>query len=436
LTEVGKGEQIQQMAFSDNTLYGLQAGDVPLARLNPYVPVKLATAWGFTLEKNQPGYEPLLGLDPGQISGFVSPPSSPRNLFISYPGSSCNNILGIEDYEFDSYWTGRNNVSDEQEGVLTDFHYPEAKAPGTFRILLVGNSQVLSGDSLDPGDGTGGEQVMYSPRLFTFAKQLEFLLNARAVLNHVRTHFEVLTLGHPGKTTQLFAYYEAPPLVEKYDIDSVLFFTTPGNVDSEGDYTSYFLKEPTSAGIPAQEIQPEYLLKPVEKRIPPGFAQDLYQRAFAKGFIKRVTPITDSFSPFQDLLESGDGPIRQDLLQMVGLPLKLLSEKIHGHKTSAGKESSFLLCYAPSGDTSPQVKADYCVFWNQLSAQTQLPLLDLDDPFRVLKPAFSPTNDACCHSHYTAYGDILVATLLNYYLVQDKYIPFATATPMPQDSSQ
>src|SRR5580658_3872243 len=39
LTEAGKGNAIQEMAFSDGVLYALQGGNIPLARLNPYGPV-------------------------------------------------------------------------------------------------------------------------------------------------------------------------------------------------------------------------------------------------------------------------------------------------------------------------------------------------------------------------------------------------------------
>ncbi len=432
LTEVGKGQLIQEMTFSDGQLYALQFGNPPLVRLNPYEPVSLATSWGFTLDESDSQYKALLSFTLLDPVGFASCPAFPRKLFISHPRITDHSLLSVKDYEFDKYWAGRDLVSDEREGVLTDFHYPEAKPPNTFRILVVGDSQILSGDLMGPSDGavTGEGASLFqfgaSPRDLTWPKQLEFMLNAQAALAHGNIHYEVLVLGHPGKSAQLFGYYEAPPLVEKYDIDSVLFFATPYNIDNQDSYSSYFLKKMTQEGVPAQEVDPEYLLTSASKRVPPGIPADLYQRAYEAGFIKKVSPTQDYFAPFADLLESDDSQIHEDLVQMVGLPLKLLSNKVQLHKTRGGKETSFLLCYAPSGDNSIKTKSDYHVFWRDVISQTQLPFLDLDDSFRVFKSAFYPTNDACCHSHFTAYGDMLVAYLLNYYLVAGKFIPFGT----------
>jgi sugar lactone lactonase YvrE len=435
LVEAGKGNQIQEMTFTDGTLYALQPGNCPLARLNPYEPVSLASPWGFTLDSADSNYNPLLGFQPDKPVGFVSCPSFPRKLFISFPGISNHSILSVKDYGFDKSWPSRDAASDDTKNILTDFHYPQIKEPRTFRILLVGDSQVLQGDLKGSGEAGPLYRSGESPRVFTFAKQLEFLLNTQASLAQAGTRYEVLVLAHPGRAAQYFSYYEAPPLIEKYDIDLVLFFITPYNVDNEDAYTHYFLYETTKEGLPAQEVEPEYLLTPAAKRVPPGVPEDLYQRASARGFIKRVSPNQDSFAPFGDLLESGDSQIRGDLLQMAALPLRLLSDKVRRHKTEGGKESSFLLCYAPSGDIPAKTKSDYHAFWRELSSHNQLPLLDLDDPFRALTPAFFPTNDACCHSHYTAYGNMLIATLLNYYLVTGKYIPFETMQA-PTGSSQ
>jgi hypothetical protein len=436
MTEAGTGNLIHEMAFSDGVLYALQQGTTPLARLNPYGPVSLATPWGFTLDGTDNGYNALLSFLPDNPVGLVTCPQYPRKLFISSPKYSDHSLLSVKDFEFDKLWPARDEASDKGTGILTDFHYPEAKAPHTFRILVVGGSQILSGDLKGLVDGTitGKAAPLYqygaSPRVFTWPKQLEFMLNAQSALAHTGTHFEVLDLAHPSLAPQYYGYFEAPPLVEKYHVDLVVFFTTPYNGDNQDAYASYYQNRMTPEGVPNPIVDPEYLLTPASKRVPPGVPTDLYQRATAKGFIKRVSPNQDSFAFFGDLLASGDSQIHHDLVQMVGLPLKLLSDKVHRHKTDDGKETPFLLCYAPSGDGQPKTKSAYDDFWQELAGFYQLPLLDLDDAFRALKPAFYPTNDSCCHGHYTAYGDLLVAYLMNYYLAAGNYIPSATA-PAP-----
>ncbi|HTA76976.1 MAG TPA: hypothetical protein VK791_07460, partial [bacterium] len=65
----------------------------------------------------------------------------------------------------------------------------------------------------------------------------------------------------------------------------------------------------------------------------------------------------------------------------------------------------------------------YESFWQDLSQRQGIKLLDLMKPFDDLKSSYYPTSEVCCHRHYTAYGNALIAYLLSYYLPKQNWIP-------------
>ncbi|HVZ79994.1 MAG TPA: hypothetical protein VHE12_04240 [bacterium] len=434
LIEAGKGDHVLELVSLEGVLYALQSAKEPWARVNPYEPLHPATPWGFLLDSIDPGYAPLLSFRALQKVGFAASSSYPGRVFVSQPGQGTQSIVNLKDYSYEGTWKGRDKASDEGNGILTDFRIPEKKGPGTFRILLVGDSQVLSGDAPDANDKVGNDsgaqeaRIMASPRALTLAKQLEFQLNTQAALHRVPTHYEVLMAGHPGRAAQFFACSEVPALVDRYHVDGVLFLATPYNVDLEGAYTDYFIKPLGKDGVPLPGIDPEYLLKPTTERMPPGVPEELYRIGTQKGFIHHQSPSQDHFAPFGQLLGSGDRALRQDLLQLVELPLRSLARKLLRRKDGRGFPVSLAICYAPSGDADAQTQADYHAFWRELDSRLQVPFFDLDAPFSAMEPAFYPTHDACCHRHFTAYGNSLAAFLLSYYLPRQDWVPFTSTS--------
>src|SRR6202034_3858977 len=103
----------------------------------------------------------------------------------------------VKDYNFDSHWFARDSEGENRD--LTDFDYPLQKPPQTFRILIVGNSRVVTAPRVPPDDTLGKQDLnqhdFQSARVDTFGKRLEFLLNSEAALDDVPEHFEVLVLG-------------------------------------------------------------------------------------------------------------------------------------------------------------------------------------------------------------------------------------------------
>src|SRR6185369_16234575 len=138
-------------------------------------------------------------------------------------------IISVKDYDFGSSWPA--------EPVI-DFNYPAIKPPKTYRILMVGDSRLVTCPTVI-------DQVNYTPsqRINTAAKQLEFILNTEAALHNVDTRFEVLMLGHVNQNPLIFGNYEVPELVKKYDVDMVFMMTSM-------KITDFFYQKWTSEGIP------------------------------------------------------------------------------------------------------------------------------------------------------------------------------------------
>jgi hypothetical protein len=439
LVEAGKGGEVVALTESDGILYALQAGGRPLARVAPsYRPVDLATNWGFLIDNKNPGAEPLLSFDGQQPRGFIAVPGEPRRLLISGPGPGLHSIVSVKDYEFGKYWGARSVT---QFGTLSDFDYPEAKPPKTFRILVVGNSRVVTAPAIIPDAGKNlrkynlakmNKQGLNSLRTNTFAKQLELMLNTQATLRGAGTHYEVLVLGHPGAHLQFFANEEVPFFAQKYGVDLVLGLVSSFNVEG---FQDYYQKPLTPEGIPSPKADPEFLVRPWQDKIPSGAPRRLFESSAKKGLVRAVSPSQLEFAYFGDLLASGDGEIRDDLTEMIGHPLRLLSQKLASLPSKGGRPS-FLLCFVPSRDNddpdihlygslkdrdNPGVE-DYESFWRDLCERNGLNLLDLTEPFDSLETSYYPTSEACCHRHYTAYGNYLIASLLSYYLPSQKWI--------------
>jgi DNA-binding beta-propeller fold protein YncE len=421
----GQGDHILAMTVSDNFLYALQAGKVPLVRILPVnKPIELATAWGFLAENDSFAYSPLLNFSDGVPIGFISSPRETRKLFISM-GSYNNCVMSVKDYDFKESWGARNKS--EVSKVISDFNYPDKKPPKTFRILITGNSMLVTAPlAFSDKDAAGHDGSSYMSH--TFAKQMEFLLNLQASLKGVSEHYEVLTLGHPGRSVVFFSNPEIPDLVKQYDVDMVIAFITP---EQEEEFNNWYCQPLTSEGIPtgSNAPDPEFLLKPLSERMPLGAAGDLFENAKKRGLARVNAYNQIEFSgSFQGLLSTKDEKIRTDLLEMLGKPLKVFSDKLKLSRTSEGKTPQFLVCFMPNDGAGPL--SWFESFWTEICTRNNLSLVDFSKPFGDLKIQFFPTMEACCHQHFTAYGSSLVAYLLNYYLLEQHWIPFEV------DSSQ
>jgi hypothetical protein len=429
MTKIGTGNGILEMAFTQGDLYAFQSSSDPLVIVGAEThPVSIPSVWGFPLSNLNPSYSPLLAGTSGQPLGFAASPLEEGRIFIAMPHSRGHCVISIDDRHFGQYWSAREAKGGDRE--LTDFDYPEAKPSKTFRILVVGNSRIVTAPTaLTESDLAAGgynldDRDFHSLRLDTFAKKLEFKLNAEAALNGLDERFEVLELGRPGLKLQFFINDQVPPLVKKYDIDLVLGLLSP---TFEEEYDDYYLKPMNSDGIPSNKPDPEYALKPWKDRVPSGAPKQLLERAMKLELIKPASTTQLRFCMFQDLLVSGDPDLRDDLIEMLGTPLRVFYRRMEDMKiASSGLAPKVGLFFVPDPDGVSN--GLYESFWTDLCSRFQFDLLDLSKPYEDLKYSYFPATEACCHQHYTAYGNELIADLLRHYLPQKGWIPVASGS--------
>lgn len=115
-----------------------------------------------------------------------------------------------------------------------------------------------------------------------------------------------------------------------------------------------------------------------------------------------------------------DPEMKDDLIEMAGRRLELLSEKIKSMPTGSGESPKLVLFFVPFRVWPDWVEP----FWKDLSEHFNFPYLDLTEPYDALKISYYPAATECCDGHYTAYGSRLIGYLLSHYLVEDKLVPF------------
>ena len=429
LEKAATGNNILQLAASGENLYALENDrndQEYMAKVLPdYRPVSLATAWGFTMRKESFYYLPLLSFSSDQPTGFAAMPGDQEKFFVSPRSSGINSIISVKDYNFGYYWMERNPPYDWQ--------YPTNKPPQTFRILIVGESRVVTAPAVPfddfgneiivPGTKDDGDRMdvheICSPRMNTFPKQLEFLLNTEAALNDVSEHFEVMELGFPAQKIQWVGPDSVPPKVKANDIDLVLVQVAP---DSGEDYKRYYYADITKDNIPAWGDDYERLLLPWRQRVPDGAPKRLLDACFKDKLTKEISPTQLDFGSFEDLLYSGDSEIRNDLVEMIGKPLKVMEQRALACKTSLGKTPRVAFFYTPNSDC--QHCAQFENFWSDVCGRYGLTFFTLTKSYNDLKISYFPVEAREIHSHYTAYGNELIATILKHELIQKGWIPF------------
>jgi len=392
LALVAKFTGIQALTFTDGSIYAL-GGPGALTELAPETrPVSFMTPWSFMAPFNDGQAEEMLIANADKMYGFACSPREPRKFYVAGNG---NSIRSFKDYSFSAGWKSDGN----------EFNYPALKPPKTYRILMVGDSRLITCPVLNPKD------VSPYIRNNTYSKQLEFMLNLEASRNNVDMHYEVIMLGHVNANALLFGNYEIPEAVKKYDIDMVFLMASL-------NYQDYFYRPLTAEGIPAQNEDSEFLAKPIPQRLPAGPAGQLYKDSEKKGLLK-ITTIMD-----YSLLANVDDPqVREDLNGIFGHPLDLLTQKMNAIRLKNGASPKLILGYFP-WDQLPLSDESYESFWRDMSQRYGVTYLSLTEGFNTLRDAFSPVEQECCAHHYTTYGHLLIAYLLGHAFIDQKLIPF------------
>ncbi len=424
ISMVGKSvTPISAIASSGDVLYGLPWGQgndwVQIAPANEAGPLKMMSVWGdFIQDKGEPDLSVLMNYIP-YLPGFVADPADPKRFFVSM--SNRNVIFSLRDYRFDKYKDTDFVWDRRTAGGITDFDFPAAKPPNTFRILIVGDSHTVHTNS----DEYKKRWDWGYNRMETFPKRLEQMLNTWGALEDVPVHFQVLSLGRDGTFfLGLWPYYEVPPVLQTYDIDLCLLVMTPS---TEDQYKPYFFSPLTKDGIPGENVDTEFFLKPLDQRAEESpVLKDFYHRCIENHFGKAGN--LETFVPMDQML--GDGDVREDLIQLVGKPSVLLGKKIEKMKTKDGKPMMFGLWFLPIGNIgdSEYPNEPYRLFWKDVCARSGLSFMDLTDQMSVLKASSYPTAEHGGIYHFNHNGHTLLGTIFAHELIHQKLIPFESQT--------
>jgi hypothetical protein len=417
-----QGKNIQEMACSDGVVYALQSGDVPLARIFPlYQPVSLASPWGFLIDNKNLGADPFLQFQQDVPVGFIPSSKEERQLLIASPTVNVQSIVNVKDFQFDSAWlAGSSGVA---LGGPTDFDYPKEKPKNTFRILIMGDSRLAQATGMVTKTNPTQQDIEQPGTLAinTFPKQLELLLNMESALKGAKYHYEVLRIVHAGLSPVFFGNEEAIPIVKQYDVDLVIMLWSM-------HWEYYFFNPITKEGIPQSNPDPEYHLKPLSSRIPPGAPARFYKHCLEKGLIKSKAVFPPNV--YWDIEKISDPDIREDMLEMIGKPVKVLSDKLQAMKTSQGTTPKLMVLYTP-WQIFPD--DDYETFWRDLCDRNQISLIDLAPMFNALRISLYPTSQMCCGRHYTSFGHAMIAYLLSHELIDKKIVPFEIEPISPEN---
>jgi len=422
IVDVGRGKNIRAMVESNGQLYAVQGGAEPT-----WLVVTEGRVWTPPSVLAESTKIPYLRFEDTEQVGLVVDPRSPRTFYLS--SSVQQEVLCVRDYRFAELW-GKGTPA--QSGLM-DFDFPVPKPPRTFRILLLGDSHVDF--FFEPGYRT----PEFPPtRIEGMPKRLELMLNTLGAVDGSRIRYEVLTLTRVSwKPLLVWTAHEAPPVAEKFGVDLVLLMVPPGG---SGTLQAYLERPITPRGIPAGELDMEYLLKPLAERLKNNPAAALIARAKARGWIQEI-PNPNASQPAISIeriavLET-DESLRKDLLDLHTRPVAELRRGLDAKfpKESGKTRPRFGLCHYLLGGRAPI--GGESEFWRQVAEGAGADYLDLTDLFTALRESWYPLSEAEANDHFTPGGHAFFAFLLSHELVRNGWVPMTApaAEPAPQRKS-
>lgn len=395
----GRQEGILAMIESDGDLYAVAAGTD-----DAFVRIDTGTAWPQPSVLAESIPVPYLRFADDDPVGLVADPRSPRSFFLDAPAN--HEVLCVKDYRFHDF----REAAVANPNGLEDFDYPMKKPPGTFRILMVGDSRVNF--SFDPPYRTQDFEV---ERMETMPKRLELMLNTIGALENSRLRYEVLTLMRVSwEPLLVWSAHEAPEIARKFDVDLVLLMQPTGGNNTFQAY----LDRPITAGLPSDTVDMEYRLKPLEERLAGNPAAALIERAKTLGWID-VLPNGTGLEIERIGVLSTDEIARRELLELYARPLGALRKGLNAGRKGAGPR--LLLCYFPLG--SRWRYADEAPFWKDLTEKVGAEYLDLSAPFVTLRESWYPMSQAGGTDHFTPDGHAFMAFLLTHELLRNGLVP-------------
>jgi hypothetical protein len=187
----------------------------------------------------------------------------------------------------------------------------------------------------------------------------------------------------------------------------------------------YFQNPITPEGIPSASPDQEYLLKPWEEKIPSGTPKDFYEKCLAKNWVKPVSKSQLQFESTQATL--ADPAIREDVIEMLSKPIKLLSDQLSSLKTSAGKPLDYHMFLIYRDETNGHLEA-YRDFWKDMAKRDGFPLTDIVGDFLAIKPTYEGMY-SYEDFHYNANGTHVYVDIVLHELLDHHLIPFPKSNP-------
>ncbi len=401
---------VTAIAASGKDLYGARLGVAqPWVRLPGNIPVRFFDIWGHELS---PKLAPAAFVN-RQVLGLLPDPNHEKKFIFTGKSLSC--VSSFKDYNF----APGEDIGTYNASGMSEFDYPDKKPPKTFRILIVGNSLSYSMTFADQRAGTWN-------RSRSFPKELELFLNTKAALEDNPLNYEILSIGHPEANVSCFIwpYYEVPDLVKKFDIDFVLFI-----MPTQTSYSCnfYFQNPITAEGIPSAKSDPEYLLKPWKDKIPEGIPKDFYEKCLTHNWVKPASKTQLDFQPTQVTLT--DPAVKEDVLELLSKPIKMLADKLKVLKNSEGKPVDYHMFLIFRDEVNPATELQRS-FWKDMAKRDDFPLYDMVGDFLAFKPTYEGMY-SYEDWHYNANGTPLYVQLVAHELLRQHLIPFPTPKPEP-----
>jgi hypothetical protein len=408
LRDAGRGKNIRAMVESEGRLYAIQ-GDTDA----PWIILDTGHSWAPPSVLHESTSIPYLRFGDTEPVGLVADPRSARSFLLTAPAHQ--RILCVKDYRFAEL----SDKAAESSGGLIDFEYPPQKPPRTFRILMIGDSHINF--FFEPGY----RKERFTPqKIEGMPKRLELMLNTLGAMENSRTRYEVLTLMRVSWNPLLvWSANQAPAIAKKFDADLVLLMEPPGGA---GTIQAYLERPITERGIPANEPDMEYLLKPVKERLRNNPAAALVARARARGWVYPL-PNSENFAIENIAVLSTDPAARKEILNLHARPITELRKGLEA-SFAGGRRPPLVLCYYLLGSRipgSPGVQES--PFWKDVASASGAEYLDLTDLFVALSESWAPLSEGSGNDHFTPGGHSFFAFLLAHELLRNGWVPMAGA---------
>jgi hypothetical protein len=401
LEEIGNGTNILALAISGGHIYAAQADPD-----SPWVDLRTRTSLILPPILEAETAVPYLRFEPNEPVGLLRDSRMDSSFFLT--SASLNSVLCLKDYRFG----GLSGTLTRSGAGLWDFEYPTRKPERTLRILILGDSRMYQFDLSNAQKELPAS--LQPARMATIPKRLELMLNTLAALDGLTTRYEVLSLNHGSwEPALLWPIYEAPQIVEKFDVDLVLLMVAP----ETNMLNTYFERPITAKGIPAQRVDPEYLLQPLESKLRGNPAADLLKRLQALGLARLSASGQVQIDGFRPLLAE---PVsRELLLRLFERALRRLREALRAARPGGRVPAFFLVSFPLALRGSGALEWS---FWKELCERAGVSWLDLIEPVTLLKETWFPISNQEGFGHFTPSGQALIAFVLAHELLHQDVI--------------